>query len=172
MVAQNIEAYRKSFHAKPNSDDKTKPNAACDNCHDTHAFNVPAGKTFSHRTPRGHTVLAYVIGGKGVFCKQKDPYSFEAEGAGYFDAVRDSLIGDGHLVVFGDGDEVSVGAEEEAVRLLLMSGRPLREPIAWRGPIVMNTQEELRQAFSELQQGTFLRTDGTEETEQAARSSR
>jgi len=118
---------------------------------------VPAGGNFSHPTPRGHTAFAYVIGGKGVFCRQKDPYSYEAEGAGYFDMERDPLIGDGHLVLFGDGDGVSVGAEEEPVRFLLISGRPLREPIAWGGPIVMNTQQELRVAFEELQRGTFIK---------------
>ncbi len=120
---------------------------------------VPSG-SFSHPTPRGHTVFAYVIGGKGAFCQQRDPYSYEAEGANYFDMERGSLIGDGHLVLFGDGDMVSVTCEDEGVRFLLVSGRPLREPIAWYGPIVMNTQEELRVAFDELNKGTFIKARG------------
>ena len=118
---------------------------------------VPPGVTFTHRTPSGHTVFAYVIGGKGVFCDQKDPYSYEAEGIGYFDMERGPQLGDGHLVLFDDGEAVTVSAEEEAVRFLLISGKPIREPVAWHGPIVMNTQEELRIAFDELQRGTFIK---------------
>jgi hypothetical protein len=60
------------------------------------------------------------------------------------------------LVLFDTGDEVTVQAGDEGMRFLLVSGRPLREPVAWRGPIVMNTRAELQQAFSELQDGTFL----------------
>jgi redox-sensitive bicupin YhaK (pirin superfamily) len=119
--------------------------------------SLPAGATFIHPTPRGHTVFAYVIGGKGVFSQQKDPYSYEAEGDSYFDMERDRLIGDGHLVLFGDGDAASVAAEVESMRFLLISGKPIGEPIAWRGPIVMNTQQELRVAFEELDQGTFIK---------------
>ena len=120
---------------------------------------VPGG-SFSHPTPSDHTVFAYVIDGKGAFCQQRDPYSYEAEGANYFDMERGALIGDGHLVLFEDGDSISVTCEDEGVRFLLISGRPLREPVAWYGPIVMNTQEELRLAFDELQKGTFIKTRG------------
>jgi len=63
------------------------------------------------------------------------------------------------LVLFDRGDEVMVQAEEEGVRFLLVSGKPLEEPVAWYGPIVMNTQEQLRQAFSELDKGTFLKAE-------------
>lgn len=70
---------------------------------------------------------------------------------------RDRLIGNRHLVLFGDGDAVSVSAEAEPLRFLLISGRPIREPVAWHGPIVMNTQQELRVAFEELKQGTFIK---------------
>ncbi len=118
---------------------------------------VAPGAVFTHATPRGHTVFAYVIGGQGVFCKQKDPYSYEAEGADYFDMERGPLLGDGRLVLFGDGDAVTVGAEKEAVRFLLISGKPIGEPVAWYGPIVMNTQEELRIAYDELNRGTFIK---------------
>jgi quercetin 2,3-dioxygenase len=122
--------------------------------------SLPAGKTFAHPTPRGHTVFAYVIGGRGLFSRQKDPYSYATEGDTYFDMERDRLIGDRHLVHFGDGDGVTVTAESEPVRFLLVSGRPIGEPVAWRGPIVMNTQQELRVAFEELDRGTFVKHRG------------
>jgi len=122
--------------------------------------SLPAGKSFTHRTPRGHTVFAYVIGGRGLFCQQSDPYSYEAVGGNYFDMKRERLIGDGHLVFFDDGDAVSVVTEQESVRFLLISGKPIGEPIAWHGPIVMNTQEELRLAFDELERNTFVKERG------------
>ncbi|MGA7743571.1 MAG: pirin family protein [Polyangia bacterium] len=122
--------------------------------------SVPAGATFTRPTPRGHTVLAYVIGGKAVFCQQSDPYSYEAEGGNYFDMERSPLLGDSHLVLFDDGDSVSIRAADEPVRFLLISGKPIREPVAWYGPIVMNTQEELRLAYQELQNGTFVKVRG------------
>ncbi|WP_242371674.1 pirin family protein [Anaeromyxobacter sp. SG26] len=118
---------------------------------------VPPGVTFSRETPRGHTVFAYVFGGEAMFGPQRDPYSYEAEGAGYFDLKRDALIDDGHLVLFGDGDAVAVTTEAQPVRFLLVSGKPIGEPVAWYGPIVMNTQEELRTAFEELEAGTFIK---------------
>jgi hypothetical protein len=119
--------------------------------------NLPPGASFTHQQPRGHTVFAYVIGGEGLFCQQQDPYSYAAVGESYFDMKRERLIGNGHLVRFGDGDQVTVAAEAEAVRFLLISGKPIGESIAWGGPIVMNTQEELRVAFEELERGTFIK---------------
>ena len=70
--------------------------------------------------------------------------------------VRDK-VGNRSLVVFGSGDEISVQAGDEGVRFLLVSGRPLREPIAWHGPIVMNTQAEIRQAITDLRGGSFIK---------------
>ena len=61
------------------------------------------------------------------------------------------------LVAFEDGDGITVSAQDRGVRFLFMSGRPIGEPVAWYGPIVMNTQEEIRQAFAEYQAGTFLK---------------
>lgn len=122
--------------------------------------SLSPGTTFSHLTPRGHTVFAYVIGGKGVFCQQKDPFSYEIVPARYCDTEHGSLIGDGDLVLFGDGDVVTAGAEADPLRFLLVSGKPLGEPVAWRGPIVMNTQAELRTAFEELEEGTFIKHGG------------
>ncbi len=121
---------------------------------------VPAGGRFEHLTPRGRTVFAYVIQGAGSFCCQDDPYSYEAEGAGYFDMERDALLGNGSLVLFDDGDALTVDAGDEGVRFLLISGKPIGEPVAWYGPIVMNTQAELRTAFEELERGTFIKTRG------------
>jgi hypothetical protein len=122
---------------------------------------VPAGATFTRPTSRGHTVLAYVIGGKAVFCHQSDPYSYDAEGGNYFDMERSPLLGDGHMVLFDDGDSVTIRAGDEPVRFLLISGKPIKEPVAWYGPIVMNTQEELRIAYEELQKGTFVKVRGS-----------
>jgi redox-sensitive bicupin YhaK (pirin superfamily) len=118
---------------------------------------LPPGHSFSHPTPRGHTVFAYVIEGAGVFCQAEDPYSYDKEGANYFDMELGKRITDRHLVLFGDGDSVSVTAQAEPARFLLISGRPLGEPIAWYGPIVMNTQDELRIAFEELERKTFIK---------------
>jgi redox-sensitive bicupin YhaK (pirin superfamily) len=123
--------------------------------------HLPAGATFTHRTARGHTVFAYVIGGKGVFCQQLDPYAYDAVGENYFDMKREPQIGDGHLIHFGDGDEVTVSADGNDVRFLLISGKPIREPIAWYGPIVMNTQAQLRTAYEELERGSFIKEGGT-----------
>jgi redox-sensitive bicupin YhaK (pirin superfamily) len=119
--------------------------------------SLPPGKTFTHAVPRGHTVFAYVIGGKALFDDQDNPYEYEAEGESYFDQERARLLADRHLVLFGEGDTVVVGAEVEPLRFLLISGKPIREPIAWRGPIVMNTQAELHVAFDELDRGTFIK---------------
>ncbi len=118
---------------------------------------VPRGSTFTHPTKRGHAVFAYVIDGKGYFCKEKEPFSYEVEGVNYFDMQRDPFVSDNTLVLFHDGDEVSVSTEDDPVRFLLVSGRPIGEPVAWHGPIVMNTREELQQAFEEYHKGTFIK---------------
>jgi redox-sensitive bicupin YhaK (pirin superfamily) len=103
---------------------------------------VPAGKSFSHPTPREHTVFAYVFEGRGRFGPEQE-HAHEVE--------------DRHLVSFEPGDAVTVAADAKPVRFLLVSGRPIGEPIAWEGPIVMNTDEELRTAFAELERGTFIK---------------
>jgi redox-sensitive bicupin YhaK (pirin superfamily) len=66
-------------------------------------------------------------------------------------------MGTEHLILFDDGDELAISTEGEHIRFLLISGKPIGEPVAWYGPIVMNTQEELRIAFEEYQHGTFLK---------------
>jgi hypothetical protein len=122
---------------------------------------VPANCPFEHRVNRGHTVFAYVIEGKGYFDERRDPFAFEAEGCNYFDLSRDSLISPENLIIFEDGDRISAVAGDKGVRFLLVSGKPIREPVAWYGPIVMNTQEELRIAFEEYQNGTFIKNRKT-----------
>jgi hypothetical protein len=121
---------------------------------------IPAHSELVHPTRQGHTVLAYVIEGEGVFCREKDPFTYEMEGANYFDMERNHHIGNTSLVVFDDGDQVTVSTEEQSVRFLLVSGKPIGEPVAWYGPIVMNTQEELQIAFDEYQKGTFIKRSG------------
>lgn len=79
------------------------------------------------------------------------------EGVGWADTNPPRDAENRSLVLFDSGDEVAVQAGDEGVRFLLVSGRPLREPVVWYGPIVMNTQEELKQAFAELEKGTFLK---------------
>ena len=96
--------------------------------------------SFSHPVKEGYTVVTYVIGGGGTF----------GNGPGHQVKNRD-------LVVFGAGTSVGARSSQEGMRFLLLSGRPIHEPVAWRGPIVMNTDEELRQAFREYREGTFIR---------------
>jgi hypothetical protein len=120
-------------------------------------ITLPAGSEFVHKTSRGHTVFAYVIGGKGVFCNEKNPFSYDAEGENYFDMERDAYIHNGTAVLFGDGDQVTVTTQGDPARFLLVSGKPIGEPVAWYGPIVMNTEEELQVAFEEYRNGTFIR---------------
>ncbi len=121
---------------------------------------IPAGSEFTHKTKRGHTAFAYVIDGKGIFCNEKDPFAYDMEGVSYFDMERECLVHNGMLVLFGDGDQVTISTEADNVRLLLISGRPINEPVAWYGPIVMNTEVELRIAFEEYQHGTFIKFRG------------
>ena len=109
---------------------------------------VPPGveKTFEVDTSR--SAFAYVFEGAGMFDHASDPTPIPTDGP-----VSD----DRTLVLFDSGDEVKVQTRDEGVRFLFVSGKPLREPVAWHGPIVMNTREELRKAFSDLERGTFLR---------------
>jgi redox-sensitive bicupin YhaK (pirin superfamily) len=118
---------------------------------------VPPATEYLHPTKAGHTVMAYVIAGKGCFCREKDAFSYAAEGANYFDLERQPYAANEELVVFEDGEQLFVSTEDEPVRFLLISGRPLGEPVAWYGPIVMNTQDELRLAFEEYQRGSFIK---------------
>ena len=119
---------------------------------------VPAGvkKTFKVDTYR--RAFAYVFEGAGAFADAADPQGvlLEKEVRGEEVNIRD-LSGNRTLIRFGTGDEVTVHAGEQGVRFLLISGAPLQEPVAWHGPIVMNTQEELQTAMRELRNGTFIK---------------
>jgi redox-sensitive bicupin YhaK (pirin superfamily) len=101
--------------------------------------------------------FAYVFAGSGTFRDASDPRSVLTEQAAEPDAAPVYDIGNHSLVLFDRGDEIRVQAGPEGVRFLLVSGRPIEEPVAWHGPIVMNTQEQLRQAMAELHDGTFIR---------------
>jgi redox-sensitive bicupin YhaK (pirin superfamily) len=78
-------------------------------------------------------------------------------GSGYFDVEKKQSVSADHLVIFTDGNRVKINSEDKSLRFLLISGQPIKEPVAWHGPIVMNTQEELRLAFEEYQKGTFIK---------------
>ncbi len=119
--------------------------------------SLPPGSEFRHPTRRGHTVFAYVIGGQGYFCQEKNPFTYEVEGVNYFDMQREPFVSNGMLVLLDDGDDLLVTTEAEPVRFLLVSGKPIGEPVAWYGPIVMNTEEELKIAFEEYRNGTFIK---------------
>jgi quercetin 2,3-dioxygenase len=119
--------------------------------------SLSAGKAFTHPVKPGHTVFAYVIEGEGYFDQARDSFAREAVGVNYFDMPQQCTCGTGTFVLYGPGNSITVTTEQRPVRFLLVAGKPLGEPVAWRGPIVMNTQEELRASFSEYQDGTFLR---------------
>jgi quercetin 2,3-dioxygenase len=120
-------------------------------------LSVPAKTEFIHPTKPGHTVITYIIEGKARFCQEKNPYTYEVEGTNYFDIQRNPFATNETLVLFDDGEQIMVSTEDEPVRFLLMSGKTISEPVAWYGPIVMNTQQELEIAFEEYNKGTFVK---------------
>jgi hypothetical protein len=121
---------------------------------------VPPGKRRRLPVETTRHAFAYVFRGNASFCNASGPLAVPTEPAGWSDATPPVDAGNRALVLFDRGDEVVVQAGPEGVRFLLVSGRPLGEPVAWYGPIVMNTQEQLRQAFDELERGTFLERRG------------
>ena len=114
-------------------------------------ISVPKNTVYTHPAKAGHTVFGYVFEGKGYFYGGTNPEKYEQDSGSKLYAENHSLI------LFTDGTDVRIEAKDEPVRLLLISGRPLGEPVAWRGPIVMNTQAELRIAFEEYNNGTFIK---------------
>jgi quercetin 2,3-dioxygenase len=102
-----------------------------------------------------HHAFAYVFEGSGKFRDASNPLGVLTERDD--DTIVRERTGDRSLVVFDSGDEITVQAGEQGIRFLLVSGKPIEEPVAWYGPIVMNTEEELRQAYSELRAGTFIK---------------
>lgn len=121
-------------------------------------ISVPAGRRKVFAVDTRANALAYVFAGSGSFRDSSAPFGIkvEKEFAGKEMNIRD-MSGNRTLVRFGAGDEITVQAGDHGIRFLLMTGRPIQEPVAWHGPIVMNTQEELRAAFQELQNGTFIK---------------
>jgi redox-sensitive bicupin YhaK (pirin superfamily) len=101
--------------------------------------------------------FAYVFAGSGTFRDASDPRAVLTESAADPNANPKYDARNHSLVLFDRGDEIAVQAGEEGIRFLLVSGKPIEEPVAWYGPIVMNTQEELRQAMTEMQSGTFIK---------------
>jgi quercetin 2,3-dioxygenase len=117
---------------------------------------VPAGKRKTLPVETTSHAFAYVFAGDGKFCNASQPLAVPTEPAAWADAMPPSAAHNRTLVLFDRGDEVEVQAGDEGVRFLLVSGQPLGEPVAWYGPVVMNTQEELQHAFEQLDAGTFL----------------
>ena len=121
-------------------------------------ITVPAGvrKTFKVETTRH--AFAYVFAGSGNFRDASKPFGVLTEkGTPDNEFYVRETTGNRSLVLFDSGDEVTVQAGDEGIRFLLVSGKPIAEPVAWYGPIVMNTQDELRQAVNELRNGTFIK---------------
>lgn len=114
---------------------------------------VPPGKRKALPVETTRHAFAYVFGGSGKFQNASDPQNVATEVV----SKPATPVENRSLVLFDSGDEVVVQAGGEGIRFLLVSGKPLEEPVAWRGPIVMNTQQELQKAFSELRDGTFLK---------------
>jgi redox-sensitive bicupin YhaK (pirin superfamily) len=121
-------------------------------------ISVPPGRRKVIKVDTYRRSFAYIFAGSGRFADASDPTGvlLEKEVAGQEVHIRDAS-GDRTLVRFGTGDEITVEAGPDGIRFLLVSGAPLAEPVAWHGPIVMNTQEELRQAMRDLRNGTFIR---------------
>jgi hypothetical protein len=118
---------------------------------------VPPGKRKRLPVDTSRHAFAYVFAGSGKFCNASGPLAVPTEAVGWLDTSPPAEANDRSLVLFDSGDEVVVQAGEQGIRFLLVSGKPLKEPVAWYGPIVMNTQEQLRHAFEELNEGTFLK---------------
>jgi quercetin 2,3-dioxygenase len=120
--------------------------------------SIPATTTFRHPVKAGHTAVAYVLDGEAYFDEQRDAFAYEMVGSGWMDLDRCCICGPETVVLFErEGNEMVVETGERPVRFLFISGKPLNEPVAWYGPIVMNTQEELRVALEEYQNGTFIK---------------
>ena len=135
---------------------------------------VPPGKQKRLKVDRTHNAFAYVFAGSGTFKDASAPRAVETEEVGESSVVNANAVdaeaawqraqreqrgevGNRGLVLLDRGDEVVVQAGDEGIRFLLVSGAPIEEPVAWYGPIVMNTQEQLQQAYKDLQDGSFIK---------------
>jgi len=119
--------------------------------------SVPPGQRKRLKIETTRNAFAYVFAGSGTFRDASDPRAVLTEQVEKPDAPPKYDVGNHSLVLFDRGDEIGVQAGDEGIRFLLVSGKPIEEPVAWYGPIVMNTQEQLREAMSELQTGAFIK---------------
>ena len=122
--------------------------------------SVPPGLKKRLAVETSRHAFAYVFAGSGTFRDASQPRSVQTDQVGAAataDGVSPGDVGNRSLVLFDSGDEVVVQAGDQGIRFLLVSGKPLEEPVAWYGPIVMNTREQLQQAIAELRDGTFIK---------------
>ena len=120
--------------------------------------SVPPGKKKTLPVAVSSNAFAYVFAGAGKFAGASGPLAVPTEGVGWSDTEPPAQAENRSLILFDSGDGVAVQTGDEGIRFLLVSGKPIEEPVAWYGPIVMNTQQELKEAFEELPRGTFLKT--------------
>jgi redox-sensitive bicupin YhaK (pirin superfamily) len=123
--------------------------------------SVPAGRLRHLPVESTRHAFAYIFAGSGTFRDASPPRDVETEQVGdraTHGGRPGDETGNRSLVLFGGGDEVTIQAGDEGIRFLLVSGKPIEEPVAWYGPIVMNTDQELQQAYDELRQGTFIKS--------------
>lgn len=118
---------------------------------------VPPGRRKVLPVETTRRAFAYVFEGTGAFRDASHPVAVKTDFVGLETAFPPAEVGNRSLVLFDTGDEVTVQAGDAGIRFLLVSGQPLEEPVAWHGPIVMNTEAELRQAYAELHNGTFIK---------------
>jgi redox-sensitive bicupin YhaK (pirin superfamily) len=119
--------------------------------------SVPPGVRKRLPVELGRHGFAYVFAGAGSFRDASDPRPVQTDIVGGSGIATPDSIGNRSLVLFDSGDEITVQAGDEGIRFLLVSGKPIEEPVAWYGPIVMNTRAELQLAFDELNRGTFIK---------------
>jgi redox-sensitive bicupin YhaK (pirin superfamily) len=118
---------------------------------------VPPGKRKTLNVEMKNNAFAYIFEGTGNFRDASQARTVQTEEVGEPGLMANEDIANRSLVMFDTGDEVTVQAGLDGIRFLLVSGKPIEEPVAWYGPIVMNTQEQLKQAFADLQNGTFIK---------------
>jgi redox-sensitive bicupin YhaK (pirin superfamily) len=170
MTAPRYQEVKAADIPEASDDDGTKARVICGNLWGTAGpvdgiaadpnyfdVSVPPGKRKTIPVATTRHAFAYVFAGSGRFCNASGPLAVPTEGVGWSDTAPSDEADNRSLVLFDSGDEVTVQAGEKGIRFLLVSGKPLGEPVAWYGPIVMNTQAELREAFAEFQAGTFLK---------------
>jgi redox-sensitive bicupin YhaK (pirin superfamily) len=120
--------------------------------------SVPPGQRKRLIVESSRHAFAYVFAGSGTFRDASQPREVRTEQVGATGTPGPGETGNRSLVLFDSGDEIVVQAGDEGIRFLLVSGKPIEEPVAWYGPIVMNTEEQLRQAYDELRAGTFIKS--------------